>query len=122
MQTWPVVMNVAMAIRANLRLVERCVCRARSAGSLPPSSSVTLVRLAAAICMIASPPPTLPVKQTCFTRGSPITTGPTTASAPVTTFRTPGGSARAMWRNVRTTEIGVVGGGLTTTVLPAMSA
>ena len=27
-----------------------------------------------------------------------------------------------MWRNVRTTDIGVVGGGLTTTVLPAMSA
>ena len=27
-----------------------------------------------------------------------------------------------MWRSVRTTDIGVVGGGFTTTVLPAMSA
>ena len=121
MHTWPVVMYVAIAIRA-ISASSKAASSSTIAGSLPPSSSVTRVRLAAAICMMALPPPTLPVKHTCFTRGSPITTGPITASAPVTTLRTPGGSARAMWRNVRTTDIGVVGGGLTTTVLPAMRA
>ena len=72
--------------------------------------------------MIRLPPGTLPVKQTCRMRGSPTTIGPSTSSAPVTTFSTPAGSARVRWRNVRTADSGVVGGGLTITVLPAISA
>lgn len=92
------------------------------AGSLPPSSSVTLARLAAAIVMIRRPPPTLPVKQTCLTRGSPTTTGPRISSAPVTTFSTPGGRARTRCRSVSANDSGAVGGGFTITVLPAISA
>jgi hypothetical protein len=92
------------------------------AGSLPPSSRVTFVRLAAAIAMIRLPPPTLPVKQTCLIRGSPTTIGPRTSSAPVTTFSTPGGRFLTRCRSVRTDDSGVVGGGFAMTMLPAISA
>ena len=81
-----------------------------------------MVTLAAAIVMIRLPPPTEPVNTTCLILGSPTTTGPTTASAPVTTFSTPGGSARTRCARVRTDDSGVVGGGFTITVLPAISA
>ena len=121
MHTWPVVMNVAPLIFANAAS-SRTASSSTIAGSLPPSSSVTLVRLAAAIAMIRLPPPTQPVKQTCLTRGSPTTTGPTTSSAPVTTFSTPGGSFGTRCRSVSTDDSGVVGGGFTITVLPAISA
>ncbi len=72
--------------------------------------------------MIRLPPPGLPVKQTFLTRSSWISAAPISASWPVTTLRTPGGSSRATCSTVRTTDSGVVGGGFTTTVLPARSA
>ena len=121
MQTWPVVMNVAPLIFANAAS-SSVASSSTIAGSLPPSSSVTFVRLGAAIDMIRLPPPTLPVKQTCLTRGSPTTIGPTTSSAPVTTLSTPGGSLGTRCRSVRTDDSGVVGGGFTITALPAISA
>ncbi len=121
MHTWPVVMNVAPLIFANAS-ASSTASSSTTAGSLPPSSSVTLVTFAAAIVMIRLPPPTEPVKTTCLIRGSPTTTGPSTASAPVTTFSTPGGSARTRCASVLTDDSGVVGGGFTITVLPAISA
>ncbi len=69
--------------------------------------------------MIRLPPAVEPVKTTCLMRGSPTRIGPSTASCPVTTLSTPGGSLAAIWRSVITEESGVVGGGLTITVLPA---
>src|ERR1700722_17300965 len=101
MHTWPVVMKVAPLIFANAS-ASRTASDSTTAGSLPPSSRVTLVTLAAAIVMIRLPP--------------------TTASAPVTTLSTPGGSARTRCARVLTDDSGVVGGGFTITVLPAISA
>src|SRR5487761_1018713 len=121
MHTWPAVMNVAPLILANAS-ASRTASFSTTAGSLPPSSSVTLVTFAAAIVMIRLPPPTEPVKQTCLTRGSPTTIGPTTSSAPVTTLSTPGGNARTRCLSVCTDDSGVVGGGFTITVLPDISA
>src|ERR1700742_14482 len=121
MHTWPVVMNVAPLIFANAASSRTASC-STSAGSLPPSSRVTLVTFAAAIVMIRLAPPTGPGEETCLTRGSPTTTGPTTSSAPVTTLSTPGGSALTRCLSVCTDDSGVVGGGFTITVLPDMSA
>src|SRR6202161_2676592 len=121
MHTCPVVMNVAPLIFANVASSSTASC-STSAGSLPPSSSVTLVTFAAAIVMMRLPPPTEPVKQTCRIRGSPMTIGPTTSSAPVTTLSTPGGSAFTRCLSVCTDDSGVVGGGFTITVLPDISA
>ena len=89
---------------------------------MPPSSSSTRVRLSAHIAMIRLPAPTLPVKPTLRTRGSWMRTGPSVASCPETTLSTPGGSSAAISATVRTNDSGVVGGALTTTVLPATSA
>jgi hypothetical protein len=72
--------------------------------------------------MMRLPPLTPPVKQSFFTRSSWISAGPISASVPVTTFSTPGGSSWATCCTVRTVASGQVGGGLTTTVLPASSA
>ncbi len=121
MHTWPVVRN---APTKSLPIVSSVTSASAStsAGSLPPSSSVTRVRLSEAMAMIRLPAPTLPVKPTLRTRGSWISTGPSTASAPETTLSTPGGSCVAMCSTVRTNDSGVVGGALTTTVLPATSA
>src|ERR1700760_4190509 len=121
MHTWPVVMNVAPLILANVAS-SRTASASTRAGSLPPGSRVTLVTLAAAIVMIRLPPPTEPVKHTCRIRGSPTTTGPTTSSAPVTTLSTPGGSALITCLSVCTEDSGGVGGGFTITVLPDISA
>ena len=121
MHTCPVVMNVAPLIFANAAS-SSTASESTRAGSLPPSSRVTLVTFAAAICMIRLPPPTEPVKQTWRMRGSPTTTGPTTESSPVTTLSTPGGKARTRCLSVCTDDSGVVGGGFTITVLPDISA
>src|SRR4051794_41795402 len=72
--------------------------------------------------MIRLPAPTLPVKPALRTRGSWMSTGPSTASGPETTLSTPAGSSAAISATVRTNDSGVVGGALTTTVLPATSA
>src|SRR3954465_13420344 len=72
--------------------------------------------------MIRLPAPTLPVKPTLRTRGSWISTGPSTASCPETTLSTPGGSSAAISSTAGTNDSGVVGGASTPTVLPATSA
>src|SRR3954454_18944545 len=121
MHTWPVARN---APTYSLPIVPSSITESSStsAGSLPPSSSSTRVRLSAHIAMIRLPAPTLPVKPTLRTRGSWTTTGPSTASCPETTLSTPGGSSAAISSTVRPNDSGVVGGALTTTVLPATSA
>jgi hypothetical protein len=100
----------------------RSASASTSAGSLPPSSRVTRVSESAASARIRLPPAGLPVKHTFLTRSSPISGAPISASAPVTTLTTPGGRSAATRWTVRTVASGAVGGGLTTTVLPATSA
>ncbi len=92
------------------------------AGSLPPSSSATRLRLSAAIPAMTLPARTLPVNEILLTSGSWIITGPRTSSVPLRTLMTPGGSSAAMISSVRTNDSGVVGGALTIVVLPATSA
>ena len=121
MQIWPVESKVPLPSRC-IASGPRSASASTSAGSLPPSSSATRVNDSAAIAMIRFPPPGLPVKQTFFTRSSWISASPISASAPVTTFSTPGGSACATSVTVRVVARGAVGGGLTTTVLPASRA
>ena len=91
------------------------------AGSLPPSSRVTRVRLREAISMIRLPPLTLPVKQTFATSGLSIRPA-ISLSRPVTTLSTPGGSFSATRCTRRVVASGVDGGGLTMAVLPASRA
>jgi hypothetical protein len=74
-----------------------------------------------AIFIIVRPAAVLPVKTSLRTRSSVIR-GATSSLLPVTTFSTPAGSAEDRCCRVRTTDSGVVGGGLTITVLPATSA
>ena len=121
MHTWPVESNVPPN-SAPMASGPRSASGSTIAGSLPPSSSATRVRLPAAIAMIRLPPATLPVKQTLRTRRSPTSVSPISASAPVTTLSTPGGKERATSVTVRAAASGAVGGGFTTTVLPATSA
>ncbi len=72
--------------------------------------------------MIAAPTTSDPVKVTMSTRGSVVSTRPTSAS-PVTTLSVPGGSSAASAASARTSaEKGVNGDGLSTTVLPIASA
>ena len=93
----------------------------KTAASLPPSSSVTRVRVEDAICMIRLPPPTEPVKQTLAT--SVFWIRPAMfSSVPVTTLSTPGGSFSAMRCTTRVVARGAEGGGLTIAVLPASRA
>ena len=73
--------------------------------------------------MIRLPPATLPVKQTCRIRGSPTTIGPSDVVGAGHDVQDSRAAARAVrWRSVLTAESGVVGGGLTITVFPAISA
>ena len=71
--------------------------------------------------MIRLPPLTLPVKQTLATSGLSIRAA-MSASRPVTTLSTPGGSFSAIRCTTRVVASGAVGGGFTIAVLPASSA
>jgi hypothetical protein len=121
MQICPVESKVPEYSRPNASS-SRTASASTSAGSLPPSSNATRVSDSLAIAMIRLPPPGLPVKQTFFTRSSWMSAGPTSASVPVTTLSTPGGSSAATCCTVRTVASGQLGGGFTTTVLPASRA
>ena len=121
MQTWPVVPKMPMNNRSMPCSVNSASGRISTA-SLPPSSRVTLVRDSAAMAMMRLPPRTEPVKQTLATSVLDTRASPISASSPVTTFRTPAGSLSAMRWTARVVASGQDGGGLTTTVFPAIRA
>lgn len=71
------------------------------------------------ICLPASIPPVKSTLRTCLFSNS---SAPTASTGPLTTLRTPGGSASLMSFSVRVVASGAVGGTLMTTVLPPSSA
>ncbi|MNS68839.1 hypothetical protein D3C72_1021310 [compost metagenome] len=92
-------------------------------GDLPPSSSVTRLKLAAAPCMMPRPTPGEPVKVTLSTPGCATSALPTTLPLPVTILNTPGGTpASSASSATRSAESGVISAGLTTSVQPHASA
>src|SRR5699024_4848496 len=93
-----------------------------STASLPPNSSNTPVKASAAMLMILLPPFIEPVKHTLATSSFATSAAPISASSPVTTFSTPAGRCFAIRCTARVVASGAEGGGLTTTVLPAISA
>ena len=121
MQIWPVESNTPPNRRC-IASAPRSASASTSAGSLPPSSSATRVSESGGHRHDPLAAGQLPVKQTFLTRSSDTSTEPISASAPVTTLSTPGGRCCATSWAVRTVASGAVGGGLTTTVLPASSA
>ena len=121
MQTCPLVTNAPSASRL-ASAASTFMSGPRMAGSLPPSSSTTGRVVAAAAAMTACPVPTPPVNETMSTSGWATSAAPSAAVGPLTTLRTPGGSASAMAAATSSTVPGQVGGALTTTLLPANSA
>ena len=91
-------------------------------GDLPPSSSVTGISFAAAVCETMRPTSTLPVNVTLRTLGCATSGPPHAGPKPDSTFRQPGGSTRFSSSASRSTVSGASSADFTTTVLPATSA
>ena len=94
-------------------------------GDLPPSSSVTRLRLeSAAARKMVRPVRVEPVKAILSTRSLSASQAPTAGPSPVTTLTTPFGRS-GMPSRMRASSIalsGVASAGLSTTVQPAASA
>src|SRR4051794_12188092 len=121
MQTWPVVVYAAAASwSASASVIARS--GARTAASLPPSSSSTGVSWSAAALMTARPVDVPPVNETRSIPGCATSRRPRSGLGPESTLTTPGGSVAANSASTRSTVNGQVGGTLTTVVLPAASA
>ncbi len=89
--------------------------------ALPPSSSVSFVRVPASSRWIALPTSVEPVNAILST--SDFTSAAPARPSPVMMFTTPGGSSA--WRSTsqkRSADSGVVSAGFSTTVFPAASA
>ncbi len=89
---------------------------------LPPSSSVSFLRVPATVRAISLPTAVEPVNATLFTSGCATRAAPVRPS-PVTMLTTPLGSPA--WRQMSAknrADSGVVSAGLSTTVLPVASA
>ena len=92
-------------------------------GLLPPSSSVSFLRLPAAAATISLPTSVEPVKATLSTPSCAARAAPAVSPKPVTTLTTPlGMPASAMSSARRKAVSGVCSAGLRTTQLPAASA
>ena len=88
---------------------------------LPPSSRNTRFSVSAPRAAMCLPTAVEPVKEIMSTRGSPVSTSPTSAgSADVTTLTTPGGMSvsSATSLPIHVAEYGVSGAGFSTTVQP----
>ena len=103
--------------------------RSRSASSqttigfLPPSSRLTRFRVFAARVLISTPVSVCPVKLMSLTSGCSTMALPTSPPEPVTTLTTPSGRPPSSSSSTkRTRQAGVSEAGLTTAVLPLMSA
>ncbi len=92
-------------------------------GDLPPSSRVTFLRFPAAACTISLPTSVDPVKATLSTIGWAASAAPAVSPKPVTTFTTPSGTPASAIRPARRIAVSeVCSAGLSTTVLPVVSA
>jgi hypothetical protein len=91
------------------------------AGSLPPSSSVSRLRSSAAAAATFFPVAMEPVKLILRASGCEDIAGPS-ASPPLMTLNTPGGSRSRTSSPNLSVASGVYGDGLSTTVLPARRA
>ena len=90
-------------------------------GFLPPSSSVTfLMPLSAAALRMARPVGTEPVNAMRFTLGWRTSASPVGMPLPVTMLATPGGRTSLQISPSTLADSGLVSGGFTTTVLPAI--
>src|SRR4026209_433805 len=91
---------------------------------LPPNSSDTRYRLAAAAAMMRRPVAVEPVNEITSTRGSSTSCAPSAAlPEPVITFSTPGGrSVAAAASPINAADHGVSGAALRMTVQPAPRA
>ena len=90
---------------------------------LPPSSSVTRLKLPAAPCMMRRPTPGEPVKVTLSTSGWFTSRSPTTLPSPVTTLNTPSGTPASSASSAsRSADSGVSSAGFTTSVQPQARA
>ena len=92
-------------------------------GALPPSSRETFLTVDAHCAISNLPTSVEPVNEIFRTVGFDVSSPPTSAAAPVTTFRTPFGMpARSPSTASASAEKGVCDAGLATTVQPAASA
>lgn len=91
---------------------------------LPPSSSRVFLTVGAPAARIARPVAVDPVKVIMSTRGSADSAAPTSFELPTTTLKTPAGMSvsSATMRPSSVPDHGVSCAGLSTTVLPAISA
>jgi len=91
-------------------------------GLLPPSSSVTGIRLALAYCMISRPVLVSPVKAILRMRGLEARGLPASTPKPLTMLTTPGGRMSPISSISTRIETGVCSAGLSTIALPAARA
>ena len=92
-------------------------------GDLPPSSSVTFLRLPAAARTIILPTSVEPVNAILSTPGWAANAAPAVSPRPVTTLSTPAGRPASRHSSARrSADSGVCSAGLSTTVQPVASA
>ena len=120
-QTWPECRNTAVSALSTA--ASRSVSAKTMFGFLPPSSNATRLMVSAPAFMMARPVATPPVKDTRSTRGSLVSSGPTSAPAPVTRLATPAGSPASVSVSISKIAVdGVSSAGLSTKLFPASRA
>ncbi len=101
----------------------RSTSSSRIVGDLPPNSSVTRLKLSAALRRIALPVFVEPVNEIFATSGWRLRVSPTVSPRPVTMLNTPGGSAASRSASVTICVCrALISLGLMTAVQPAASA
>lgn len=118
--SWPVFQNPASATVA--ATWSRSASGQTSTGALPPSSRWAGTTLAAAAPATDRPAPTLPVRAIMSIPGWALRAAPTVDPDPLTMFRTPGGRMPSASSARRRVVSGVTSLGLSTMVLPTISA
>ena len=90
---------------------------------LPPHSSVTFFKVAAALAMMSRPTSVEPVNATLSTSGLVVSTSPITPPGPEMMFTTPGGNPTSSTIRASSSAFsGVSDAGFSTIVLPVASA
>ena len=121
MQVWP--LAAKMPEIAPFTAWSRLASSNTMLADLPPSSSVTRLKSAAAVTLTERPLDSPPVKATLRTFRWRTSGSPTSSPKPVTTLTTPGGSPASSDRRANSSvEAEVNSDGLITSVLPAASA
>ena len=121
MQAWPLRMKIPIAAPATAASIS--ASSKTMTGDLPPSSSVTFLRLPDAALTISLPTCVEPVNATFDTRGCAPSAAPATSPSPVTQLITPGGTpASCASSTSRSVDKGASSDGFRTHVQPAASA